>query len=94
MNVIPYFVCVALGIAISETYHFRNKIAEQRAYDRGYKRGRKQALKELEEPTQIEPTEEPVKEPKRRMHVITEQFMEDLHNNGRAVIKFGGANNE
>ena len=97
MNPIPYFACVALGIAISETYHFRNKIAEQKAYDRGFKRGHRQALKEIkaddfqtfDESYSIE-----TEEPKRRRQIIPESFMDDLHNNGRAVIKFGGASNE
>lgn len=92
MNIIPYFACVALGIAISETYHFRSKIAEQKAYDRGFKRGHRQALKERTEDVQI--TEESVETPKRRMRIINEDFMEQLHANGKAVIKLGGANNE
>ena len=92
MNIIPYFACVALGIAISETYHFRNKIAEQKAYDRGFKRGHRQALKETTE--NVQATEEQTETPKRRMRVITEDFMDQLHANGKAVIKLGGANNE
>lgn len=92
MNIIPYFACVALGMAISETYHFRNKIAEQKAYDRGFKRGHRKALKETTETVQV--IDEPVEAPKRRMRVITEDFMDKLHENGKAVIKLGGANNE
>lgn len=92
MEVISYFACVALGIAIDATYHRLNKIAEQKAYDRGYKKGRKEALKEIkpeEEPYSVE-----TEQPRRRIHVIPESFMEQLHNHGRAAMKFGGANNE
>ena len=97
MNVIPYFACVALGITISETYHFRNKIAEQKAYDRGFKRGHRQALKEIKADdfsTSDESHSIETEEPKRKRSLITESFMDDLHTNGRAVIKFGGASNE
>ena len=37
---------------------------------------------------------EPETEPQRTARTIDESFMESLHANGRAVIKFGGASNE
>lgn len=101
MNPIPYFVCFAAGMAVNALYNQRQKVAEKKAYNKGYKQAQKEEAIRVETynqqikldrvyelPGQIEP------EQKRPACVIDESFMECLQENGRAVIKFGGAINE
>ena len=78
MNPIPYFLCFAAGMIVDAAYHQRSKVAEQKAYDRGYNKGRKQALKETE-------TKKTDEESKKEITLIPEEFMDDLHANGKAV---------
>lgn len=82
MEAIPYFLCFAAGMIVDAMYHQRSKVAEQKAYDRGYNKGRKQALKETKTQKKID---EIVEEPQKEITLIPEEFMEDLHANGKAV---------
>lgn len=96
MNPIPYFICVALGIAIDATYRRHSEIAERKAYKKGYAQAQKENDIREEEKLKYERMRryenfissyntEPENKPKRRQ--IPESFMDDLHNNGSAVIK-------
>ena len=98
MNPIPYFICVALGIAIDATYRKRSEIAERNAYQKGYNKGYKAAEKEViakyqkhnelplfDESYTVETESEAA--PKRHIKTVPESFMNDLHRNGSAVIK-------
>ena len=90
MNIIPYFLCVALGMAIDAGYRHRAKVAERNAYAKGYEKGPKAALRETVQKHETFPAfeESTTHEPhKRKIKKIPESFMEDLHNNGGAVIK-------
>jgi len=97
MNPIPYFICVALGIAIDAAYRKRSEIAERNAYQKGYNKGYKAAEKEViakyqkhkELPLFDEEsyTVETETEEKRKIKTVPESFMNDLHRNGSAVIK-------
>lgn len=97
MNPIPYFICVALGIAIDAAYRKRSEIAERKAYEKGYNKGYKAAEREViakykkhqelplfDESYTIE-TETDA--PKRNIKTVPESFMDNLHRNGSAVIK-------
>ena len=105
MNPIPYFLCFAAGMAVNAIYNQRQKVAEKKAYNRGYKQAQKEEAIRVEaynQQTKLDkvyelPTAynlEPETEPKKNIRTVNESFMEDLHANGRAVVKFGGASNE
>jgi hypothetical protein len=103
MNPIPYFLCFAAGMAVNAIYNQRQKVAEQKAYNKGYKQAQKEENIRIENRTYRHnrvyelPAEynlEPEPEQKRNVRTLDESFMEVLHTNGRAVVKFGGASNE
>ena len=97
MNPIPYFICVALGIAIDAGYRKRSEIAERNAYQKGYNKGYKTAKKEVIAKYQKHQelplfddsytVETETEAPKRKIKTVPESFMDDLHSRGSAVIK-------
>lgn len=97
MNPIPYFICVALGMAIDNAYRKRSEIAERNAYQKGYNKGYKAAEREViarykkhqELPLFDESysVETETDAPKRHIKTVPESFMDNLHRNGSAVIK-------
>ena len=90
MNIIPYFLCVALGMAIDAAYRHRAKVAERNAYTKGYEKGRKATLRETTQNHETFPAFEAVtsaESTRRKIKKIPESFMEELHEKGGAVIK-------
>lgn len=96
MNPIPYFICVALGMAIDAAYRKRSEIAERKAYTKGYQKGlkigEKEAIAKYQEHKEFPLFDDSysvteTEAPKRNIKTVPESFMDDLHRNGSAVIK-------
>ena len=100
MNIIPYFLCFAAGMAVNAIYNQRQKVAEHKAYNRGYKQAQKEESIRTENqhkyyprrvyelPTVIEQESESEPEQKRNIRTVDESFMESLRTNGYAVTNF------
>lgn len=94
MTILLYFLCIGLGIGIDAFYRKRSEVAERKAFSKGYKKGYKEGLKDGEEKAK-QHTELPLFDTSytvatvktRDIRRVPESFMDDLHNNGSAVIK-------
>lgn len=100
MQTLIAFLLVLLGVIIDATYNNIRRKAEYQAFKDGYRQAQKeekirlantthpQFYRPIVNPAATEPKEnkkEPTKKP------IPQSFMDELHKNGRAVIKLGGA---
>lgn len=84
MNVLSYFLCVALGIGIDMLYHHARRVGECRAYHEGLEQGRYEERIRGERPFELRTTPQPM--PKTNTYTLPETFGQRLRDNGQATM--------
>lgn len=102
MQTLIAFLLVLLGVIIDATYNNIRRKAEYQAFKDGYRQAQKeekiriantaqpQFYRPIINPAATEPKEKK-EQKKENKKLIPQSFMDELHKNGRAVIKLGGA---
>lgn len=92
MNTLACFAFFAAGIAVDATYNYIRKRGENRAWHTGYGRAKREEsirkeMREKYEGNYNFPSYDIVPKKENKINKVPESFMDELHTNGRAVIR-------